>query len=127
MEFEIKVMWGTLFAAIVFSIFYVLTIQTHTYYYPLATQQELNAEMLNVSTERSVSGGLVQQTTDSINFMIQEGTSKVSKTINYQGDVRYESSSRNEIRYTEKKDIFGQTIIVEDVVVTYDENLFEMN
>ncbi len=127
MEREYKVVMGGLVVFEILLVLFALPIQSETKYYPLATQQEINTEILNINTKRDVSGGLIQNTSDSINFMIQEGDSKVSKTVEYKDDVRFEPNSRNEIHYTEKKNIFGQTLFVEDVVVTYDENLFKTN
>lgn len=127
MESEIKILMGGIISAFGIAILTLLPLQSETKYYPLATQQEINTEVLNVNTKRDVSGGLVQNTSDSINFMIQEGAAKVNKTLEYNDDVRFEPNSRNEIRYTEKQNLFGQTLYVENVVVSYDENIFKAN
>lgn len=127
METEIKIFMGGISAFVIMIILTLLPIQSETKYYPLATQQEINTEVLNVNTKRDVSGGLVQNTSDSINFMIQEGSAKVNKTLEYNDDVRFEPNSRNEIRYTEKQNLFGQMLYVENVVVSYDENIFKAN
>ena len=102
----------------------IIPMKESNQYYTLAIQNEFEEEKLNVSHKMNVSGGLYQGTSTDISFLIKNGDIIESRNIEYTGNIKYIAGDKNSIQYTTNCNIFGNELDNEDIMITYDKNLF---